>query len=95
MIPVLTLKSATLCQGILSHFSSFVVLVLLKDFLKRSVLIKTNENILTKSSQNLHLESVQIASHKIIFVFMQKFSMFLNSNKLYLVLSVTTRHRAF
>ena len=40
-------------------------------------------------------DSVQIASHKIIFVFMQKFSMFLNSIKLHLVLSVTTRHRAF
>ena len=39
-------------------------------------------------------ESVQIASHKIIFVFMQKLSMFLNSNKLNPVLSVTTRHRA-
>ena len=41
------------------------------------------------------VDSVQIASHKIIFVFMQKFSMFLNSIKLHLVLSVTTRHRAF
>ena len=40
-------------------------------------------------------DSVQIASHKIIFVFMQKFSMFLNSIKLHLVFFVTTRHRAF
>ena len=43
----------------------------------------------------LSVDSVQIASHKIIFVFMQKFSMFPNSIKLHLVLSVTTRHRAF